>query len=104
MKSINDILENNKDLLNDSRVKNLIEYCRDLEGDLMYKKQNEKYSKELILSDLVKDIYNSIKDIKDKELLNDRWPNEFDKVNYKDSIDNLKKYLESFSRDNNFSL
>lgn len=101
MKSIQEILNHDDELLSNEYVKNLIEYCRDLEGEIIENKQSNIFSKESPLSELAKDVYIGLKDIKEQESLNDRWPNDFDPVNYKESINNLKKYFDDFSKYNN---
>ena len=44
MKSINQIFKNNPDLMESPEVRELIDYCRELEGDIMENTQSEKFS------------------------------------------------------------
>ena len=44
MKSINQIFKNNKSLMYEPEVVELIEYCQELEGEIIENKQSEKFS------------------------------------------------------------
>jgi HPt (histidine-containing phosphotransfer) domain-containing protein len=95
MKSINQIFENNKDVINNKSVIELINYCHQLEDEIILIKQN--LSKDDLLLDLVREIYYSLIDIisKDKNNNND---------NYYDMLKNLKNYISSFSKDYNIKI
>lgn len=97
MKSINNIFKDNKDLMYNKSVKELIDYCHDLEDEIIDYEQDKKDSFEIKLKILVNEIYQGIKDtLKEDE---DRSS---DEVNFKESLINLKKYLDNFSRKNGF--
>jgi len=99
MKSINQIFENNKELLDNESVIELIEYCKELEDEIIENKQ--QYSFEDKLTEFIKELYYSIEDTIEQDEINKRYGLGYD-VNYEDSIKNLKKYLQNFSKDNNF--
>jgi hypothetical protein len=61
------------------------------------------YSKEKILKEIVKDIYTSSCEVLEKDEENKRFSFS-DKINFKNSIINLKKYVEKCSDDNNLNL
>jgi len=102
MKSINQIFKNNPQLMDISEVSELIEYCNDLEGQIIENKQNKQFSFEDKLTELVRDIYIGVKDVDKQKEEHIRF--NFESPNYEACIDNLKRYLLNFSKDNNFRL
>jgi len=96
MKNINQIFKNNKTLIDHPEVQNLIEYCVDLEGQVLENKIDNTYNKEEIYLQILKDIYNSCCDtLTDNEL--DQRFKEQPKINFEQSVINLKKYMEAVS-------
>jgi len=96
MKSINQIFKNNKDIINNKSVIELINYCHQLEDEIILMKQN--ISKDDILLDLVREIYYSLIDIISKNKDNDN------DTNYYNMLKNLKNYISSFSKDYNIKI
>jgi CCR4-NOT transcriptional regulation complex NOT5 subunit len=90
--------------MNETEVKELIEYTQDLEGQVMGNTQSQQFSLEDKLTELTRDIFNSIKDIEKQELEHQRWRHDFHKPNYEQAIKNLKQYFLNFAKDNNFRL
>lgn len=103
MKSINQIFKKNPELLNDEEVKELIEYCRELESEIFDNKYVKNFSFEDKLAQLVRELNSSIHELikEDEEAI--RF-GEFSRVNYEDAIMNLKDYILKFSKNNNFIL
>jgi hypothetical protein len=83
-----------------SPVEELIDYCQELEGQVMHRNIEDTYNKELIYLEMIRDIYNSCNDIREQEMLNERYPNEFPEVNYKEIVGNLKTYIQKMIREN----
>lgn len=103
MKSINQIFIDNKDLLNEPEVQELIEYCLELENEVINTRQDQVWSFEDKLAILVREIFDSIITIQKIEEENKRFRfNE--KTNFEECVNNLKIYLQEFSRINNFRL
>ncbi len=103
MKSINQIFQNDKKLLFNSAVQELIKYCQELENEIINNKQSSNFNNEDNLSELTRDIYSSIVDtLKDDDEA--KRFGELNRVDYEEILVNLKKYLEKFSIDNNFRL
>ena len=103
MKSINQIFKNDKNLLANHSVKKLIDYCQELENEVIDNKQSSTSIIENKLSELVRDIYSSINNtIQEDE--NAKRFGEIDRVDYEEALKNLKRYLIRFSIDNNFKL
>lgn len=103
MKSINQIFQNDKKLLSNPAVQELVEYCYELENDFISNKQSSAFTYEVKLAELTRDIYSSIVEtLKDDDEA--KRFGELTRVDYEESLRNLKKYLKKFSIDNNFRL
>lgn len=89
--------------MDEPEVMSLIDYCQDLEGELLEKKRSEKYSKEEVLLTLVREIYSSCKSIECENEESKRFK-ESSPVDFEKAVINLKKYIEEFSKDNFISL
>jgi len=105
MKSISQIFRNNRDLLDTPEVQELAEYARELEGLVMDKKIEESYDKEDILLGIIRDIYSSCKDTLEQDEQHKRFPNEVEPVeDYRESIQNLKRFISDMCRENRINL
>jgi hypothetical protein len=103
MKNINQIFKGNEHLMDLSPIEELIDYCRELEGDIMEVSINKQYNKEEILLNIVREIYNScLQSIKDEE--DSVRFGETPRVNFEKSIIYLKDYLEEVNRNYKFGL
>jgi hypothetical protein len=101
MKSINQILQNDKKLLNNPLVQELINYCNELEDLVIENEQKEKNSFENKLTELVNELNDSVNQILIDDEEQKRF-NEIDPVDFKNAIINLQTYLSEFSRINRF--
>ena len=103
MKSINQIFKTNKELLDLPEIQELINYCLELEEELLELKSTSSKSKEQIYLDIIRDIYSScISTLNhDEEAL--RFT-ETEQINFKQAVINLKKYILHSSIDNRFNL
>lgn len=86
--------------MKEPEVQELIDYCQELEGQVISRNIDDVYDKELIYLEMIRDIYNSCNDIGEQEMLNERYPNEFPQVDYKEMVVNLKIYIEKMAREN----
>jgi len=102
MKSINQILSTNPSLKDVEEVINLIEYCRELEDKVIELKQVDVSVMESKLTFLVRDIYHSINETLKQDADSIRF-GETDRVDYEESVNNLKEFLMDFSRTNKFN-
>jgi hypothetical protein len=103
MKNINQIFKNNKHLMDEPEVMELIEYCRELEGDVLDVKINKQYDKEEILHNIVKEIYSSCRQLIKDEEESVRF-GETPRVDFEKSIVNLKRYIEDINVTYKFGL
>jgi len=103
MKNIKQIFKDNKHLMDIPQVGELIEYTRDLEGQLMDKKIDANYDKETLLKELVKDILTSCKDTLRDDEESIRF-NEIPRVDFKETIENLSEYIRNYLREHKIYL
>jgi len=96
MKNINQIFKNNKSLIDHPEVQDLIEYCVELEGQVLENKIDDTYNKEEIYLQILKDIYNSCCDTLTDNELAQRFKKQ-PKIDFEQSVINLKKYMEVVS-------
>lgn len=99
MKKPRDFFRDKPELLAESTVLDLIDYCQDLEGELLEKKRVEKYSKEQILLQFIKELYDSCKSLEEQEEESKRFK-EVSTVNFQEAVSNLRTYIENFRKDN----
>jgi hypothetical protein len=90
--------------MEDMEVKELIDYCRELEGQVIETTQSKQFSFEDKLTELVRDVFIGIKQIEGDEFDYQRFGDDFEKPDYEIAVKNLKQYFLDFARDNNFRL
>jgi len=103
MKSINEMFENSPHLKSYPEVKELIEYCQDLEGEVIESQQAKQFSFEDKLTNLVRDINHSINQAVAEDEESIRFK-ETERVDYESAIKNLGEYIKKFASDNKFRL
>ena len=97
MKNITQIFQGNEHLMDLEPVEELIDYCRELEGQVMERKIQDEYGKEKHYAQMFKEIYQSCNDtLKDDEIA-ERFK-ETPRVDFKETISNLKKYMQEMCR------
>ena len=97
MKNINQLFQSNKKLLYEPEVQDLVEYCRELEGQVLERKIQDEYTKEKHYAQMFKEIYQSCNDtLKDDEIA-ERFK-ETPRVDFKETISNLKKYMQEMCK------
>ena len=92
MKSINQIFKNKKSLLEEKEVQELIEYCRELEGEVMDQNIGKDYNKEHVYIHILKDIMFSLREIKKQEQENQSL-GIHEEIDHKACIENLYDYM-----------
>jgi len=90
--------------MEDVEVKELIDYCRELEGQVIETTQSKQFSFEDKLTELVRDLFIGIKQIEEEEANHQRFGADFDKPDYEIAVKNLKQYFLNFAKDNHFRL
>jgi hypothetical protein len=103
MKKPRDFFRDKPELLDESSVLDLIDYCQDLEGELLEKKRSEKYNKEQLLLHFIKELHESCKYLEQQAEESKRFK-DAPLVDFEKSITNLKTYIEDFCKDNFLSI
>jgi hypothetical protein len=101
MKSINQILKTNSLLMEEPEVMELIDYCKDLEDQVVEYKQKKEQT--IILKQLISEINRSCFELLEEDKKNERWE-DFEKVDFKESIINLREYIIKYCYDNKIEL
>ena len=97
MKNITQIFQGNEHLMDLKPVEELIDYCRELEGQVIERKIQDEYDKEKHYAQMFKEIYQSCNDtLKDDEIA-ERFK-ETPRVDFKETIFNLKNYMLEMCR------
>lgn len=97
MKNINQIFKGNEHLMDLSPVEELVEYTKELEEKVLERKIEDTYDKEEIYLQILRDIYESCEKTLDDHILNERFK-EIEPIDFKQSVMNLKKYMEVVSK------
>lgn len=102
MKSIKQIFKGNEHLMDLEPVESLIEYCMELEDEVVENKQ--KNDQTIILKQLISEINKSCFELLEEDKKSERWSNEFEKIDFKESIINLRSYIIKYCFDNKIIL
>ena len=104
MKNINQIFKNNKHLMDEPEVIELVEYTRELEEIVLQRKIEDSYDKEHMLKSMLSDILTSCRDMEDTNQLADRYPGMYEKSDDESLVKNLKTYILDMNYKNNLGL
>lgn len=102
MKSINQIFKTNFLLMEEPEVMELVEYCKELEDMVVENKQIVDQS--VILKQLISEISKSCSDLLQEDMEGERWKNDFERVDFKETVTNLKNYIIKYCLDNKIYL
>ena len=104
MININKLFSRNPGLLDKPEVKKLITYIQDLEGEIFEKKIEDNYNKEHMLKSMLSDILSSCREYEENKLLQDRYPELYEKVDADSLVRNLMDYIISMNAKNDLRL
>ena len=104
MKNINKLFIINPYLLENPEVQELIEYCRELEGNVFERKIEDNYDKEHMLKSMLSDILSSCREYEENKILEDRYPELYEKVDADSLVKNLMDYILTMNAKNNLKL
>jgi hypothetical protein len=104
MKNIKQLFRGNLDLLEKPEVQELIEYTQELEGQVMERKVEDSYDKEHMLKLMLSDILTSCREYEENKILEDRYPELYEKVDADSLVKNLMDYIISMNVKNNLRL
>jgi hypothetical protein len=102
--NINKLFSKNPGLLDKPEVKKLITYIQDLEGEIFEKKIEDNYNKEHMLKSMLSDILSSCREYEENKLLQDRYPELYEKVDADSLVKNLMDYIISMNSKNDLRI
>lgn len=103
MKSINNIIKNNRELLENETVRELISYIEELEDEVVESRHIKNRIKESHLIDFIIEIKDSCSNTLKKDEENERF-NLNEAFDYKECIIVLEKNINQFIKDNNIKI
>jgi len=104
MINIKQLFRRNPGLLDNPEVKELVTYIQELEGEIFEKKIEDNYDKEHILKSMLSDILTSCREHEENKLLQDRYPELYEKVDADSLVRNLMDYIISMNAKNDLRL
>lgn len=104
MKSISQIFQGNEHLMDLYPVEELIDYCRDLEGQVLERKIEDTYDKEQMLRTMLSDILSSCEEYEQNKILEERYPELYKKVDADNLVKNLMNYISTMNAKNDLRL
>ncbi|RKR10198.1 hypothetical protein C8C83_1869 [Flavobacterium sp. 90] len=97
MKSVREILKNKEYLLDEPEVEKLVEYCEELQDEIVEFKYQKTNNKELAMLDMLREVIKGCNDIEKEQMEHERFG--YEAPNYEDTISNLKSYIYRRCRD-----
>ena len=91
MKSTREIFKNNSSLLQEPEVIELLEYCDELETEMIEFKFEKSNSKELAMLDMLQEVIKGCNDLEKEQTEHDRFG--YEAPQYQEAILSLKKYI-----------
>ena len=91
MKSIREIFKNNPSLLDEPEIVQLLEYCEQLQDEIVEFKFQKINNKELAMLDMLKEVIKGCDSIEKEQAEHERFG--YDAPNYQETISNLKRYI-----------
>jgi hypothetical protein len=85
-------------------VGELIEYCRELEGEVLEKKIEDTYDKEHMLKTMLSDILSSCREYEQNKILKDRYPELYNELDADSLVKNLMSYIITMNAKNDLRL
>lgn len=104
MKNINQIFKSKTFLMDYPEVEELIEYCRELEGEVLEKKIEDTYDKEHMLKTMLSDILSSCREYEQNKILKDRYPELYNELDADSLVKNLMSYIITMNAKNDLRL
>jgi len=104
MKNIRQLFKGEEYLMDFAPVDELIEYTRELEGKVFEKNIEDNYDKEHMLKSMLSDILSSCREYEENKILEDRYPELYEKVDADSLVKNLMDYIISMNVKNNLRL
>ncbi|WP_343696182.1 hypothetical protein [Flavobacterium sp.] len=97
MKSVREIFRNKEYLLDEPEVMKLVDYCEELQDEIVELKFQKTGNKELALLDMIKEVIKGCEAVEKEQMEHERYG--YDAPNYQETISNLKSYIYRRSHD-----
>jgi hypothetical protein len=97
MKSTREIFKNNPSLLDEPEVQKLVDYCAELQDEIVAFKFQKTDNKELAMLDMLKEVIKGCNAIEKEQAEHERFG--FEAPNYQETISNLKRYIYGRCKD-----
>ena len=104
MKNIRQLFRGRPDLLEKPEVQELIEYTQELEGNVFERKIEDNHDKEHMLRSMLSDILSSCREYEENKILEDRYPELYEKVDADSLVKNLMDYILTMNAKNDLRL
>jgi hypothetical protein len=102
MKKPRDFFKNKPSLLDETEVEALLEYCENLEEELIDLKFEKNANKELVLLDMIKEVMKGCKALEKEQMEHERFG--YEAPDYQQTVSNLKSYIQEICRINKIYL
>ncbi len=102
MKKPRDFFKNKPSLLDEPEVEALLEYCENLEEELIDLKFEKNANKELVLLDMIKEVMKGCKALEKEQMEHERFG--YKAPDYQETVSNLKSYIQEICRINKIYL
>ena len=90
--------------MDEPEVIELIEYCQELEGEVLEKKIDNTYNKDHMLKTMLSDILSSCREYEENKILKDRYPELYNELDDNSLVKNLMDYIITMNNKNNLRL
>jgi hypothetical protein len=90
--------------MDEPEVIELIEYCQELEGEVIEKKIDYTYNKDHMLKTMLSDILSSCREYEENKILKDRYPELHNELDANSLVKNLMDYIITMNNKNNLRL
>lgn len=90
--------------MDEPEVIELIEYCQELEGEVVEKKIDNTYNKDHMLKTMLSDILSSCREYEENKILKDRYPELYNELDANSLVKNLMDYIITMNNKNNLRL
>lgn len=97
MKSIREIFKNNPSLLDEPEVAELLDYCEQLQDEIVEFKFQKTNNKELAMLDMLKEVIKGCNAIEKEQMEHERFG--YPAPDYLETISNLKRYIYGRCKD-----
>ena len=91
MKSTREIFKTNPSLLDEPEVAQLLEYCEQLQDEIVEFKFQKTNNKELAMLDMLKEVIKGCNAIEKEQMEHERFG--YEAPDYQETISNLKNYI-----------